>query len=182
MRLFIFLALLAPALYFSYEVFYVQDVNDPIKYIYTVTGASALVLLFFSTVISLIKKRVNLMKYRRMIGLYGFFYALLHMLNFLILDAELDLPFAFEETLDKPFIYLGMIAFFSLLFMAVTSTKSLFKRFNKYHQVIYVALILGTIHFIMAQKSLSVLQWTYLGAILTIAYFKVEQIKLKYIK
>jgi sulfoxide reductase heme-binding subunit YedZ len=182
MRLFLFIALLMPGIYLSYEVFYLQDVNDPIKYIYTITGATALMLLFFTTTLSLIKKRINLIKYRRMIGLYGFFYALLHMLNFVILDAELDLIFAFEETLDKPFIYLGMIGFLILLFMAITSTKSLFKRFYFYHQALYVALILGTIHFIMAQKSLSLIQWGYLLMMVTIAYFKLQQLKLKYIK
>lgn len=179
MRIFIFLLLLLPSLFLAYEVFILQDINDPIKYIYTVTGAIALVLLFFTTTLSLIKKWINLIKYRRMIGLYGFFYALLHMLNFIVLDMELDIMFAVEETLDKPFIYLGMIAFLALIFMAITSTKKLFRKYNKYHQVIYVVLTLATVHFIMAQKSLSIPQWGYVFVILVIAYFKLEQLKAK---
>ncbi len=179
MRLFIFVLLLLPSFYLGYEVFVLQDLNDPIKYIYTVTGAIALVLLFFTTTLSLIKSKVNLIKYRRMIGLYGFYYALLHMANFIILDAELDLLFAIEETLDKPFIYLGMISFFLLLFMAITSIKSLYKKFNKFHRVLYVVLSFTTIHFIMAQKSLSIPQWGYVFLILLIIYFKVEQLKKK---
>lgn len=177
MRLFLFIFLFIPAAFLYYEVFILQDVNDPIKYIYTVTGATALVLLFFTTSLSLIKSKVNLIKYRRMIGLYGFFYALLHMLNFIILDMELDIMFAIEETLDKPFIYLGMISFILLLFMSITSVKRLYKKYNKYHKVLYVVLLLTTIHFIMAQKSLSIPQYFYVLMILAIAYAKITQYK-----
>jgi sulfoxide reductase heme-binding subunit YedZ len=88
---------------------------------------------------------------------------------------QFDLVFAFEETLDKPFIYLGMLGFLILLFMASTSTKKLFARYNAYHKAIYVALILLTVHFIMAQKSLNMPQYFYLVLIVLIAFFKLKQ-------
>jgi len=110
-----------------------------------------------------------------LIGLFGFFYALLHLLNFIVLDAEFSMIFIIEETFDTPFIYLGMIAFFILLFMSFTSTKNLFKKYKTKHQIIYIALILITIHFIMAQKSLSILQYSYLVMIIILAYYKVLQ-------
>jgi sulfoxide reductase heme-binding subunit YedZ len=88
---------------------------------------------------------------------------------------ELDIPFALEETLDKPFIYLGMIPFLLLLFMTITSTKKLFKKYNKYHKVLYIMLGLTTIHFVMAQKSLSMEQYFYLGVILVILVFKFKK-------
>ena len=175
MKIFIFLLLILPSFILGYEIFYLQNVTDPIKYIYTVTGAIAIVLLFFTTTLSLIKSWINLISYRKMIGLFSFYYAFLHFMNLLILDMELDFAFAFEETLDKPFIYLGMISFLILLFMAITSFGKLFKLYFKYHKVIYIALILTTIHFIMAQKSLSIPQMAYVGIILIIAYFKFRQ-------
>lgn len=176
-RVLLFITLLLPLGYMLLELFILEDVKDPIKYIYTVTGATATVILFFTISISLIKKWINLIKYRRMFGLFGFFYALLHFFNFYILDAELDITFVIEESLDKPFIYLGMISFFILIFMAVTSTKKLFRKYNKYHKAIYFVLLLVTIHFIMAQKSLSILQLGYVITILVIAYCKLlEQI------
>ena len=174
-RVLLFVGLLIPLFYLCFELFIVQNVNDPIKYIYTITGASATVILFATITISLMKHKMNLMKYRRMIGLFGFFYAFLHLLNFYILDAELDFSFVIKETLDKPFIYLGMIAFLILLFMAMTSTKELFRKYNTYHKSIYLALLLITIHFIMAQKSLSILQLIYIAMILIIAYCKLLQ-------
>ena len=165
-RIFLYLIILSPLIYLLTRLFVFDNVNDPIKYIYTITGASATVIVFFSIIISLIKEKINLMKYRKEIGLLGFSYALLHLLNFIILDAQFDFQFVIKETLDKPFIYLGMIAFFIILFMAITSTKQLFRKYNKYHKLVYLSLILITIHWIMAQKAISILQFVYILVIL----------------
>lgn len=174
-RLLIYLILLIPLIVLSLQILIFENVVEPIKYIYTVTGASATVILFLTISISLITKQINLMKYRRLIGLFGFFYALLHLMNFVVFDADFDLGFIIEETIDKPFIYLGMIAFFILVFMTITSTKSLFKKYKKQHQFIYLVLILVTIHFVMAQKSITILQLAYIGMIFIIAYCKLLQ-------
>ncbi len=171
-RLFLYFITFSPLVYLLIRLFILDDVNDPIKYIYTITGASATVILFFSITISIIKNKINLMKYRKEIGLLGFFYAFLHILTFVVLDAQFDFEFIIKETLDKPFIYLGMIAFFIVLFMAFTSSKKLFRKFNKYHKLIYLALILITIHWIMAQKAISILQYLYMIPILLIGYYK----------
>lgn len=174
-RFFIYVLALLPLVYLLVRLFILDDVNDPIKYIYTITGASATVIIFFSIIISMIKNRINLMKYRKEIGLLGFFYTLLHILNFIILDAELDFDFVIKETLDKPFIYLGMFAFIIILFMAITSTKTLYRKYNKYHKFVYLSLILITIHWIMAQKAISILQFIYILSILVIGYYKLLQ-------
>ena len=176
----IFVIFLLPLVYLLSELFVFENASDPIKYIYSITGATSITILFFTITISMWFKK--LIKHRRMIGLFGFFYALLHMGNFLILDMELDFLFAYEETIDKPFIYLGMISFLILLFMASTSTKNLFKRFNKYHKFLYLVLLLTTIHFIMAQKSVSLLQYGYLLVILAIFIGKIgNKYKIKYL-
>lgn len=167
--------MLTPLALLSTQLLILENVIDPIKYIYTLTGATAIVILFLSISISLIKKQINFIKYRKLIGLFGFFYAFLHLINFIVFDADLDVFFIIDETLDKPFIYLGMIAFFILLFMSFTSTKRLFKKYNKYHQLVYIALVLITIHFVMAQKSISILQLLYIVVIFIIAYCKLLQ-------
>lgn len=166
--------LLSPLVFLFYMLF-IKGVHDPIDYIYFVTGATAITLLYITTTISLLKRVINLIKYRRIFGLFSFFYSFLHLLNFIILDMELDISFAIKETLDKPFIYLGMISFFILLFMAITSLRKLFSKFYKYHKVIYVAIILVTIHFVMAQKALSMQQWVYLLIMGVIIIFKILQ-------
>lgn len=155
----LFILLLMP---FFYLLWSVQEANDPIKYIFTYTGISSISILMLSLFITPFKGVINLLKYRRMLGLFAFFYAFLHFANFYILDAELDFAFVVKETLDKPFIYLGMIAFGILVFMAITSTKKLFKKFNSWHKLVYIALILVTIHSAMAQKVLSSLEYTFI--------------------
>lgn len=175
MRVGLFIFLLFPLIYLSMEVFYFQSAIDPIKYIYTFTGVMGIILLFATTTISLAKRKINLMPYRRQIGLFAFFYVFLHLSNFIVLDAQFDITFIFKESLDKPFIYLGMSAFFILLFMAVTSIPKWYARYYSYHKAIYVVLLLVTIHFIMAQKSLSQAQYGYLFIIGIIAFFKLKQ-------
>ncbi|WP_320036316.1 ferric reductase-like transmembrane domain-containing protein [Halarcobacter sp.] len=171
--------LFLPFFFIVYEVFIIKNVIDPIKYIYTYTGISATVLLFVTVSLSLIKKWINLIKYRKIVGLMGFFYALLHFLNFIIFDAQGDFSFIINESFDKPFIYLGVIAFFILLFMAITSTKRLFKNYVRYHKLVYISLILITIHFTMAQKSFVLIDLLFIIIILIIGYFKLLQYIIK---
>ena len=161
----IFVVLLLPLFDLTFQVL-VVEVTDPIKYIYTYTGTMAIILLFTTTSLSLIKNKINLIKHRRMIGLFAFFYAFLHFSNFYVFDAELDSGFVVKESLDKPFVYLGMISFSILVFMAATSSRELYRRFSKYHRFIYLVLILITIHFVMAQKALSIAQWVYYSLLL----------------
>ena len=175
-RFFIYLIALLPIGYFLIRLTIFDDIHDPIKYIYTITGVSATLILFFSIIISMIKSKINLMKYRKSIGLLGFFYAFLHLANFIVFDAQFDLEFILKQTIEKPFIYLGMIAFFILLFLAITSTKKLFKKFYTYHKLIYLSLIFITIHWIMGQKSLSLEQFFYIAIVLVITYYKCVQL------
>ncbi len=178
-RVFIYLIALLPIGYFLTKLLIFDDIHDPIKYVYTITGVSATIILFFSIIISMIKNKINLMKYRKEIGLLGFFYAFLHLLNFVVFDASFDFQFILKQTIEKPFIYLGMISFFILLFMVITSTKYLFKRYNRYHKLVYISLFLITTHFIMTQKSLNLEQFFYLGAIFVITYYKFLQQTIK---
>ena len=166
--------LLSPLAYLIYRLL-TGGADDPIDYIYAITGSTALTLLFITTTLSMIRKMLNLIRYRRTVGLFSFFYACLHLLNFIILDMELNLGAALSETFDKPFIYLGMSAFIILLFMAITSLRVFFAKYFKYHKVIYIALLLGSIHFVMAQKALSMTQWGLLAVMATIGVFKILQ-------
>ena len=174
-RLLIYTLLLAPLFLMIIRILILEDITEPVKYIYIVTGSSAIVILFITICISMMKNKINLMKFRKEIGLFGFFYAILHLVNFALFDASLDLLFILEETIDKPFIYLGMISFFILLFMSVTSTKTLFKKYKNYHKSIYLVLILTTIHWVMAQKSINITQFIYIGISIFIAYCKLVQ-------
>ncbi|MBE0491706.1 MAG: ferric reductase-like transmembrane domain-containing protein [Sulfurospirillum sp.] len=156
-----------------YLALHVQNANDPIKYIYTLTGFSALVFLLSCICLSPLKKLYNLMIYRKTLGLLALFYALLHFVNFLVLDAQFELSFVIKEALDKPFIYLGVFALLILIFMGFTSTKKLFAKFHKWHKLVYIALVLVLIHEIMAQKTMTNLEYFFIvfGIILLLQKF-----------
>lgn len=168
----LFVALLSPFLYLLWSV---QLANDPIKYIYTYTGVSALFILVISLSASPLKRVLNFIRYRKMLGLFAFFYALLHFLTFFVLDAQFDLLFVAKETLGKPFVYLGMISFIMLFFMAITSRKKLFAKFSRYHKVVYLALILAVIHASMAQKVLSYLEYIFIVLVCALLTYKIYE-------
>lgn len=167
-KVFLFCLCLLPLLFLTCNA---QNANDPIKYIYTFTGFSAFGFLFASLCITPLRKVYNLLIYRRMLGLFALFYAFLHFVNFFILDAQFDISFVLKETLDKPFIYLGMLAFLILVFMGLTSTKKLFAKFHKWHKLVYIALIFVVIHENMAQKVMGALEYFFIAfAIVLVGY------------
>ncbi len=153
------LIFLSPLVYMLYGL---QSAVDPIKYIYIHTGSTAIVMLILTLCITPLRKVKNLVKYRRFVGLYTFFYAFLHFINFFVLDAELSVAFVIKQTLDKPFVYLGMISFVVLLFMSITSTRKLFKKYRTWHNGVYLVLGIITIHASMAQKVLSAVEYFYI--------------------
>ena len=155
--LLVFLALLP--LGFAY--YRLESAIDPIKMLYSTTGIGAMVLLLLSLVPSTCKRLCgqNFLPYRKTIGLLSFVYALLHVSVFIVLDSECDFVTIFEKSLKKPFIYVGVIAFIMLLFMALTSFKKLFARFSKYHKAVYLALVLALLHSFWAQKVAGVFEY-----------------------
>lgn len=94
---------------------------------------------------------------RRPLGLWGFFYAALHVTTFFWLDYGLDLGLIWVDTATKPFILLGLSTFLLLLPLAFTSTrgwmKRLGKRWKRLHQLIYLAAPLAVTHWIWSVKA-----------------------------
>ncbi|MBC8078017.1 MAG: sulfoxide reductase heme-binding subunit YedZ [Chloroflexales bacterium] len=94
---------------------------------------------------------------RRPLGLWGFFYAALHVTTFFWLDYGLDLGLIWVDTATKPFILLGLSTFLLLLPLAFTSTrgwmKRLGKRWKRLHQLIYLAAPLAVVHWIWSVKA-----------------------------
>jgi sulfoxide reductase heme-binding subunit YedZ len=92
-----------------------------------------------------------------MLGLFAFFYAALHLANFIGLDHFFAFPDIAEDILERPWITIGMVSFLLLVPLAVTSTKGWIRRmggrrWNRLHQLIYLAAAGGTLHFLLAVK------------------------------
>ncbi|MDD3324505.1 MAG: ferric reductase-like transmembrane domain-containing protein [Sulfurospirillaceae bacterium] len=132
-----------------------ESAIDPIKMLYTFTGVGGICLLLLSLLPSTCRRLcgLNLLRYRKTIGLLSFIYLLLHVSVFVALDSEFDIANIVQNSLKKPFIYVGFIAFSIVFFMALTSaTKKLFARFATYHKAVYLALALALLHSFWAQK------------------------------
>ncbi|MBB1250236.1 protein-methionine-sulfoxide reductase heme-binding subunit MsrQ [Rhizobium sp. G21] len=101
--------------------------------------------------------RVNLFRFRRALGLMSFYYALMHVLTYAILDRALVLSEIVADIIKRPYIMVGMAAFVGLVALAVTSNnwsiRKMGRNWGRLHLLIYPAAILGVTHFIMAVKS-----------------------------
>ena len=91
------------------------------------------------------------LRLRRMVGLFAFFYACLHLLTYLWLDQFFDWGMILEDVVERPFITLGMLAFLGLVPLALTSTRGMQRRLGRrwktLHRLVYPVAILGVLHF-----------------------------------
>jgi sulfoxide reductase heme-binding subunit YedZ len=132
---------------------------NPVEVMTHRTGLTALVLLFITLAITPLRKLTGLfwlVQYRRMLGLFAFFYAVLHFLIYAVLDQSLDLSSVLKDVYKRPFITVGFLAFLLLIPLAITSTKGWIRRLGKrwqlLHRLIYVSAIAGALHFIWLVK------------------------------
>jgi len=134
---------------------------NPIEFFLRTTGVLALTFLLITLSITPLRKIFGwngLIKYRRMVGLYAFFYALIHLITYSIFDKSLNLSEIARDVWQRPFIAVGMAAFTLLVPLAVTSTNGWVKRLGgknwaRVHKLSYLIVILGVIHFWMIVKS-----------------------------
>lgn len=134
--------------------------SNPIKEAEHFTGRWVLRFLMFTLAVTPIRQLLGwnwLQKYRRMLGLFAFFYATLHLSIYFFLDLELLWSELWADIVERPYITIGMAAFVLLVPLAVTSTAKMVKRLGgkrwvALHRLIYVVAVLGTIHFWMAVK------------------------------
>jgi methionine sulfoxide reductase heme-binding subunit len=141
--------------------------TDPLKFLSDLAGNSALWLLALTLLVTPLRSYIgiNLLKYRRLLGLFSFFYALIHALIFIGVDQQFDLFGVQHEVISKPFIAFGMGAFVILLLMALTSSKKLFAKFRSWHKLVYIAVVLIAIHYLMSHKTVTLTHVTVVGTL-----------------
>ena len=152
----VFLVCLIPALHAAGDVYGITgDLGaNPVENLQDRFGNWGLRFLIITLAISPFRLRSGwnwLARFRRMLGLFAFFYVLMHFLTWLLLDQGLYLSAIIEDIAKRPFITIGFAAFVILLSLAVTSTagmrRRLGRRWQKLHNWIYVAAILGVWHY-----------------------------------
>ncbi len=150
---------------------------EPVKGMEHFTGRTAIIILFVALAVTPIRRLTGLnglIKVRRLIGLFAFFYALVHFGIFLVFDLELSFGELTREVLKRPWITVGFAALLILTVLAITSPTVMLrrlggKRWQLIHRLVYVAAILGIIHFLWSQKKDISLPLKY-GAVLAVLF------------
>ena len=151
---FIFVACLIPLVCYGYWFFTDALGANPIEAITRRAGDWALRFLLITLAISPLRKLTGwhgLARYRRMLGLFTFFYVCVHLSLYITLDKFFDLAEIIEDVIDRPFITVGFISFVLLIPLAVTSTNRMVDilqhRWTQLHRLVYVVAMLAVLHF-----------------------------------
>ncbi len=160
-RLGIFVLALVPFLLLAQDALTDGLGTNPIEQVTHRTGWWALTFLLLTLAVTPIRQLLGigwLVRLRRMLGLYAFFYASLHFLTYIGLDQFFAFEFIVEDIVDRPYITVGFAAFLILVPLTVTSTKKMVRRlggrrWNLLHKTVYVATGLGILHFMWLVKA-----------------------------
>src|SRR5690606_21628741 len=153
---------------------------EPIKELEHRLGERAVQVLIATLAVTPLRKLtgINLMRFRRMLGLLAFYYIVLHLLVWLVLDVRI-LTQIWADILKRPYITVGMAGFALLIPLAVTSNNWSIRRlgplrWRRLHQLGYLAAILGAVHFILLVKGWQIEPFLYLGAILALLALRIR--------
>ncbi len=159
-RVLIFAVSLLPLLFIVYKTITNQLGADPAKAIVLFTGTWAFYFLLITLLVSPLKRLANqswLMAHRRMLGLFTLFYAIAHLLSYLIFILGLDFSSFGSELVKRPYILLTIPAVILLIALGATSTQAMMRRLGKnwvkLHKSIYLIAILAWLHVLLQVRS-----------------------------
>jgi sulfoxide reductase heme-binding subunit YedZ len=160
-RVVVFINSLVPLALLGWDAYHHRLGANPLEFVTHTTGTLTLVFLLISLAVTPLRKALGLpwlIKLRRMLGLYAFFYGSLHLITYFWFDKFFNLRAAAEDILKRPFIAVGMLAFFLLVPLAVTSTNSMVKRlggkrWRLLHKSVYLAVACGVLHYWLLVKA-----------------------------
>ncbi len=182
-KILIFTNAIVPLALLGWDAIFGKLGANPVEFFLRTTGVLTLLFLLVTLSVTPLRKGFgwnNLIKFRRMLGLFAFFYGFLHLITYSIFDKSLRVSAIVEDVWQRQFIAVGMLAFFILIPLAITSTNGMVKRLGgknwaRLHRLTYVAGVLGVIHFYMIVKS-DVFYPVLFGLILAISFgYRISQ-------
>lgn len=160
LKVVIHLGALFPLVWLYYQAFHDGLGADPVKAVIHFSGKGALNILLLTLCISPVAKIFRqgyLINVRRLVGLYAFFYACVHLANFILFDLQNDFSLLLSEIIKRPYITVGMLALILLLALAVTSPmnvrRKMGRNWQRLHNSIYLIVLLVCTHYIWSVKS-----------------------------
>jgi sulfoxide reductase heme-binding subunit YedZ len=171
----VFLLCLLPLAALGWRALHGELTANPIEFITHATGDWTLRFLVITLCVTPFRKILRLpelIRFRRMLGLFAFFYACLHFTTYIWLDKFFDLSEMWKDIAKRKYITVGFTAFLLLIPLAVTSTAGWIrrlggKRWQLLHRLIYFSAALGVMHYYWMVKSAVIRPLTY-GAIVTV--------------
>lgn len=160
MKPIIFVTALAPALWLFAAALGDNLGANPIEAVTRSLGDWALRFLLLTLTLTPLRRLTGwrwLLGYRRMVGLYSFFYASLHLLSYIVLDQFFYWPEIWADIIKRPYITVGMTSFLLLIPLAITSTggwmRRLGKNWQRLHRLVYLIAIGAVLHYYMLVKA-----------------------------
>jgi len=159
LKVVIFTLSLVPIFFIVYQIVTNQLGPEPIKDITHHTGKWTLYFIVLTLAMTPLKKITKLniwINYRRMFGLFIFFYASLHLMTYVGLDYRFDLSSIGDDIIKKKYIFIGFSAWLLLVPLAITSNKKMIKilkdKWRKLHRLIYLISLFGSVHYLWLVK------------------------------
>ena len=185
----IYLLGLLPAVWTFYLGIVDQLGADPQKTLERTLGVWALRFLILALAITPLRRLglANWVRWRRALGLLAFYYAVLHLTVYSVLDQGLDLGAIWADIVKRPYITVGMLAFTLLVPLALTSNAPMIRRlggaaWQRLHRLVYLAAAAAVVHFIMLEKSWSAELILYAGLTTALLAFRLFSRRAKSIK
>ena len=158
---FVFILCLWPLGIIILDIYYNNLGAEPVKKIMNHFGEWTLIFICLTLTMSPLKRITNLsfwIKFRRMLGLFVFFYATVHLLTYIGLDYRFDWDPIINDVLKKKYIFIGFSAWLLLIPLAITSSQKMIKilgrNWKNLHRLVYVIAIFGSLHYIWLSKTI----------------------------
>ncbi len=181
----VFLLALAPFIYLLQSLLTGGLGPNPIDSLTDSTGTIAIRMLMISLAVTPLRhvlKQTWPLRFRRMLGLFAFFYVALHVSIYTVLDQQLDIGSIWEDLAERPYILAGTTAFLLLVPLAFTSTRGMVRRLGKrwalLHRAVYIAGAAAVVHYVWLAKGDLIEPYVYLGVLfLLYSYRLVRSLK-----
>ena len=177
----VFILSTIPFLFIFYKIYFNKLGPEPVKEITHFTGEWTLIFICITLSMTPLKRLTNLtmwVSFRRMLGLFVFFYASLHLLTYVGIDYRFSWKPILNDVFKKKYIFIGFTAWVLLIPLAITSSQKMIKllknNWKKLHRLIYIIAIFGSLHYIWLSKTIFFKPLIYLVIILVLLALRIK--------
>ena len=177
----VFILSTIPFLFIFYKIYFNKLGPEPVKEITHFTGEWTLIFICLTLSMTPLKRLTNLtmwVSFRRMLGLFVFFYASLHLLTYIGIDYRFNWQPILDDVFKKKYIFIGFSAWLLLIPLAITSSQKMIKllknNWKRLHRLIYIIAIFGSLHYIWLSKTIFFKPLVYLVIILVLLALRIK--------